>query len=308
MSEGRTSGDRDRPSAGRAPRVGLLVFALALALAAAGTGVFLTTRSRAPVKGATLGNLELRLLRVEWLEHQMSHSDGGFQRPSSMMPGMPEEGFERLAVEVAVTNTGRRPTELRSEELVLESARAGTLAPAGALVPRQQLLPEQALVTAIFFDVETDQPLGRLRLVWRHAGDSAYMAVPHPPAHHAQPRGEVDWPTDVSVLLPIGRPERGQSLFLTYGCNACHGDPAEPDSHRIGPHLGRLGTVADQRMPDRSGLQYIYESILEPNGFIAPECADGQPCPEPSAMPEYGALLSWQEMADLVMYLAGQTG
>lgn len=308
MSAGGQSDGRDRRNAGAGPRAGLLVFGLALALAATGAGVFLTVRNQVPVKGATLGNLELRLLRVEWLEHQMSHSDGGFQRPSSMMPGMPEEGLERLSVEVAVTNTGRQPTELRSEELVFESDRAGTLHPVGALVPRQQLLPEQSLVTSVFFDVETDRPLGRLRLVWRHAGDSAYMAVPHPPAHHAQPRGEVDWPAEVAVLLPIGRPEQGQSLFLTYGCNACHGDPTEPGSHRIGPHLGRIGAVADGRLPDRSGLQYLYESILEPNGFIAPECADGEPCPEPSAMPEYGALLSLQEMADLVMYLAGQIG
>jgi len=289
-------------------RIGLLIFTVALGLASVGTGIFLAVRSRAPVKGATLGDLEMRLQRMEWLEHQMSHGDGGFERPASMMPGMPEEGFERLAVEVAITNVVQHPAEFRSEEFVIESERAGTLYPLGALVPRQQLLPGQSLVTAVFFDVETERDLGRLRLVWRHAEDSAYLAVPHPPAHHAQPRGDVDWPVDVTTLLPIGRPENGRDLFFTYGCNACHGEPAEPDSNRIGPHLGRIGAVADGRLSDRSGLQYLYESILEPNRFIAPECADGEPCPEPSAMPEYGALLSWQEMADLVMYLARQSG
>lgn len=291
----------------RVHRVGLLVFVLALGLAVAGSGIFLTARSRSPVEGATLGDLELELQRIEWLEHQMSHSSGGFERPASMMPGMPEEGFERLSVEVAVTNRGRRPAELRSEELVLE-LESGTLLPAGALVPRQSLLPDQSLVTTVFFDVETDFDMGRVRLVWRHAGDRAYMAVPHPPLHHAQPRGDVDWPLDVSVLLPIGRPDRGRSVFQSYGCKACHGDPAVPGSHRIGPHLGRIGADAAHRTPRTSATQYLYQSILEPNRFIAPECADREPCAEPSAMPEYGALLSWQEMADLVMYLAAQAG
>jgi len=291
----------------RGHRLGLLVFVLALGLAVAGTGIFLTARNRAPVRGARLGALELELRRIEWLEHQMSQSAGGFQRPASMMPGMPEEGFERLSAEVAFANRDRRAAEMRSDELVLELP-TGTLLPAGALVPRQTLLPGQSLVTNVYFDVETDFDMGRVRLVWRHAGDRAYMAVPHPPLHHAQPRGDVSWPGDVTVLLPIGRPERGRSVFQTYGCMACHGDPSEPGSARIGPHLGRIGAQAGKRAPDTSSSQYIYQSILDPNRFIAPTCAGGRPCTEPSAMPEYGALLSWQEMADLVMYLAAQTG
>ncbi|HSR68494.1 MAG TPA: hypothetical protein VLU25_11175, partial [Acidobacteriota bacterium] len=92
----------------------------------------------------------------------------------------------------------------------------------------------------------------------------------------------------------------------TYGCVACHGDPGVPDSNIIGPHLGRIGTAAASRIEGKSAAQYIYESILEPNAFIAPECEQGLPCDEPSAMPEYAALVDIEHVAHLVTFLLEQ--
>ena len=82
----------------------------------------------------------------------------------------------------------------------------------------------------------------------------------------------------------------------------CHGDPANPDSATVAPHLGNIANVAAEREPGVSAEQYIYDSILDPNKFIAPDCPNG-PCFEPSIMrADYGTVMSLQEMADLVAY------
>ncbi len=89
---------------------------------------------------------------------------------------------------------------------------------------------------------------------------------------------------------------------------ACHGDPGVPGSNNVGPHLGTIGATAGTRIEGLPAAQYIYESILEPSAFIAPECKDGQPCQEPTAMPEYASLVTLEHVADLVTYLLEQTG
>jgi hypothetical protein len=55
-----------------------------------------------------------------------------------------------------------------------------------------------------------------------------------------------------------------------------------------------------------AAAQYIYESILSPGAFIAPECKDGNPCSEPTAMPEYASLMNLQDFADMVTFLLEQ--
>jgi hypothetical protein len=47
----------------------------------------------------------------------------------------------------------------------------------------------------------------------------------------------------------------------------------------------------------------VYESILDPNAFVAPRCDGDRRCRAPSMMPFYGASLTAQEMADLVAYV-----
>lgn len=111
------------------------------------------------------------------------------------------------------------------------------------------------------------------------------------------------WPEDVEEL-PVGDPSNGQALFqTTMGCAACHGDPATPGSNGVGPHLGNIGAEGADRIEGKSAMQYIYESILNPNDFIAPDCPNG-PCTAPSQMPNtFGERLDHQQMADLIQYL-----
>ena len=57
-----------------------------------------------------------------------------------------------------------------------------------------------------------------------------------------------------------------------------------------------------------SAEQYIYESILDPNAFIAPDCPTG-PCVDPSLMRlDYGGVFDEQDMADMVAYMMTLTG
>ena len=50
------------------------------------------------------------------------------------------------------------------------------------------------------------------------------------------------WPlADGVAELPEGNPDNGPQLYnVTYGCTACHGNPAETGSNLVGPWLGGL--------------------------------------------------------------------
>jgi len=111
----------------------------------------------------------------------------------------------------------------------------------------------------------------------------------------------VEWPESWEEL-PEGNADNGTNLYQSNGCAGCHGDPANPDSATVGPSLGNIANVAAEREPGVSAEQYIYDSILNPNNFIAPECPNG-PCLEPSVMrADYGTVLGLQDMADLIAY------
>jgi mono/diheme cytochrome c family protein len=114
-----------------------------------------------------------------------------------------------------------------------------------------------------------------------------------------------EWPANVSEL-PAGNAENGQQLYeVTYACQSCHGDPAQEGSNAVGPWLGDIAEVGPQREEGYTAADYVYESVLKPNAFIAPECPNG-PCTEPSAMPgNFGLQMTEQEMADILTYLLG---
>ena len=111
----------------------------------------------------------------------------------------------------------------------------------------------------------------------------------------------VEWPESWEEL-PEGDVANGTDIYLANACNACHGDPTVPGSAAVGPDLGNIGNDAATRVEGMPAEQYVYESILDPNSFIAPDCPNG-PCAEPSSMrTDYGDILSPQEMSDLIAY------
>lgn len=133
----------------------------------------------------------------------------------------------------------------------------------------------------------------------------------------AQEPARFDWPESVDDFLSLetdefvaqaGDPENGAALYASYGCNSCHGNLDEPGSNQIGPWLGDIEEVGATRVEGQTAQQYVYTSILDPNAFIAPDCAQG-PCISPSAMRgDYAFAFSDmpQDMVDLLAYLLEQ--
>jgi mono/diheme cytochrome c family protein len=113
----------------------------------------------------------------------------------------------------------------------------------------------------------------------------------------------VPWPEAVTDL-PEGDPANGETLYTTFLCANCHGDPTTEGSNQIGPWLGTVAVEGASRIEGKESNQYIYESILDPNAFIVPDCANDLPCNTPSAMPpDFGTRMSQQDMADIIAYL-----
>jgi nitric oxide reductase subunit C len=109
--------------------------------------------------------------------------------------------------------------------------------------------------------------------------------------------------------LPQGNAETGKTLFNerimgnsgVAGCVACH--TAEAGVTIVGPSQVGLATLANQSFtsPDYHGKAtniegFLLESIVAPSNHVAPGY--------PNVMyRDYGAILSEQELADLVAYL-----
>lgn len=286
----------------------VLLFLGVLVLAALGWGLVIQATRRIPARQATLDGVEVRLERASWIEDQMEHGEN-YQKPTSMMPDLPEPGLQRVTLNLALRNRAGAAREFQGDEFRLVPEIGKEVPPFGALVGEAHLAPGQTLNTAIHFDLNTTRPHGRLVVKWQQGHRAAYFPVPEPPEHfHLRPRGgEVALPTDARLLLPIGDPGHGEQLYTgVYACGACHGDPKAPGSNNIGPHLGGIGLAGGTRISGKSAAQYIYESILSPDAFIAPQCKDGRPCEQPSAMPEYSSLINLQDAADLLTYLLQQ--
>lgn len=289
---------------------GVLVFLGALALAGVGCSLVLQASRRIPVDEATVDGFSIRLEEARWILDQMDHGEN-FEKPSVMMPDMPDWGRQRVTLSLSVTNAATTARTFDAGEILLVPEIGEPVSPKAAHTGYATLLPGQRLYTTVHFDLDTTRPHGKLRAEWRRDGESAFFSIPEPAQHyHLRPRGgELALPPDARLLLPIGKPDRGEALFReVYGCVACHGDPRVPDSNNVGPHLGRIGTAAAARIDGVSAAQYIYESIIDPGSFIAPECRQGLPCPAPTAMPEYASLVSLEDVADLVTYLLAQSG
>jgi hypothetical protein len=286
---------------------GILVFLGVVVLAGVGWGLVIRAAHRVPVEAASFDDLDMRLEKATWIEDQMEHSQN-FQKPASMAPDMPGPGTQRVSMHMAFRNRSREPRDFHGEEFSLVPEIGADVEPFGAVVGEARLEPGQTLNTELQFDLDTTKPHGRLLMRWQRGHRTAFFPVPEAPEHfHLRPqRGDV-LPADARVLLPIADAARGGQLYdEVYGCSACHGDPRTPGSNNLGPHLGDIGLVAESRIKNMPAAQYIYESILNPDAFIAPECKDGAPCQKPSAMPEYSSLMKLQDAADLLAFLLEQ--
>lgn len=118
----------------------------------------------------------------------------------------------------------------------------------------------------------------------------------------------IPWPDSVATL-PEGDPVAGEEHYnLTYGCAACHGDLNEAGSNAVGPWAGDFRDVGATRIDGYTTADYLYESILHPSDYIAPDCPNGPCAGPPSAMPaNFGERMNPQDMADIMAFLLGET-
>ncbi len=121
-----------------------------------------------------------------------------------------------------------------------------------------------------------------------------------------------DWPALAETFLddfPDGDAAKGEALFVSYGCSGCHGAPDGSVPASVGPDLSNIAVDGEARIEHYTAVMYVYESILEPNAFIADQCPTGPCIGPPSAMPANFAErmgTNPQDLADLLAYLLGE--
>ncbi len=107
-----------------------------------------------------------------------------------------------------------------------------------------------------------------------------------------------------SVALSVPTPEEVAPIFTKAGCIGCHVIPDIPGAMgAVGPNLSEIGVVAATRVEGLSAVEYIHQSILEPNAFIAPECPAG-PCLPGLMIQNLGDILTPEEIDSVVAYMA----
>jgi cytochrome c551/c552 len=96
---------------------------------------------------------------------------------------------------------------------------------------------------------------------------------------------------------PKGNPAAGKTVFAANGCGSCHTFKPANATGTVGPNLDNV--AADAQKANRGSLQqYVDESIVDPEAYIAP----GFP---PNVMPKtFGKTLSKSQLADLVAFVA----
>lgn len=117
-------------------------------------------------------------------------------------------------------------------------------------------------------------------------------------------------PTAVPDPTVTPRPidgETAEEIMLNAGCGACHKIGSIGEAHKVGPDLTYIGLTAGERVPGMSAEEYIGQSILEPNAYLAPECPNS-PC-MPGIMPQnFHMRLTDQQLDTLITFLMAQDG
>ncbi|NCF66630.1 MAG: c-type cytochrome [Chloroflexi bacterium] len=128
----------------------------------------------------------------------------------------------------------------------------------------------------------------------------------------SQPLVVYEWQESVEEFneeFPEGDAARGEELFLSYGCTGCHGNLEDDTSALVGPWLGDITERGAEQIDGYSAADYVYESILESNAFIAPDCPTGPCVGPPGAMPDNFDLRMGenpQDLRDLMTFLLGE--
>ena len=110
--------------------------------------------------------------------------------------------------------------------------------------------------------------------------------------------------SDTAAVAAVPELAAVEPIVIKAACIGCHVIPGIPAAvGQVGPDLSNIGVDGATRIPGYTAEQYIRESLLNPNAFIAPECPAG-PCLPNLMVQNLGDTLTAEEIDTLVAYLA----
>ncbi len=164
---------------------------------------------------------------------------------------------------------------------------------------RSEAEVSEARATAVVLQ-ETSVANQGATLVANQTATAVALPTVDPAAAQAMPTTVAD----AGLELP-GDPALGQILFNAqhttaqgvWMCSQCH---AIDGNRLIGPGLGGLAERAATRVAGQSAIDYIHESIVNPQAYIVP----GDPVYPENLMPQnYGEIFSEEDLNNLIAYL-----
>ncbi|MBX3011766.1 MAG: c-type cytochrome [Caldilineaceae bacterium] len=107
-----------------------------------------------------------------------------------------------------------------------------------------------------------------------------------------------------AAAVAVVSPEEVAAIVTKGTCFACHIIPGVANAvGQVGPDLTDIGVTGATRIEGYTAEQYIRESLLDPNAYIAPECPTG-PCVPNLMVQNLGDVLTPAEIDTIVAYLS----
>jgi mono/diheme cytochrome c family protein len=98
----------------------------------------------------------------------------------------------------------------------------------------------------------------------------------------------------------LAQAKTGEQIFTAAGCAGCHTFGPAGSNATIGPNLDELAAAAGNREPGKSAEQYVRESLLTPEAFLAPGFGN--------SMPSFEGRLTDEQIQTLIDYLLQSGG
>ncbi len=117
-------------------------------------------------------------------------------------------------------------------------------------------------------------------------------------------------PVPTALPMPTSTPravagETAEEYILNAGCGSCHKIGSLGEAHKVGPDLSMIGLTAGEKIDGLSAADYLRQSILEPNAFIAPDCPNAA-CLANIMPRDYGSRLTPDQIEKIINYLLSE--
>jgi hypothetical protein len=117
-------------------------------------------------------------------------------------------------------------------------------------------------------------------------------------------------PTETTTPAPSPTPQPLQgedieTILTGSGCGSCHSIGEHGERRKVGPDLSNISSVAGKRIEGVSAEEYLRQSVIDPNAFIAEQCPNGA-CLANIMPADYGTRLSAEQVEMLVGFLMEQ--